>query len=252
MKSKFKQFKQQCLYGIHPVKEALIAKKRKMIRIFVNQDSRNPRLTEIVEMAVQRGVDITNVSSTDLSQRARNDDHQQIAAYVSPLPLIDFYDMITRKAFIVICDQIMDPHNMGAMIRTALAAGATGLITTQDRSTPLSPTVSKISSGAMEHLPIARETNLVRCIKELKNAGIWVSGLDSNAKLSLYDVRLNESIALVIGNEHKGLRRLIRENCDQILYIPQTGPLDSLNASVAAGVAMYEVFRQRNYFRCYS
>jgi 23S rRNA (guanosine2251-2'-O)-methyltransferase len=249
MKSKHTQFKQQCLYGIHPVKEALIAKKRKIIRIFVNQDSNNPRLTEIVEMAVQRGINVSFVSSTDLSQRARNEDHQQIAAYVSSLPLIDFHDMISLKAFIVICDQIMDPHNMGAMIRTALAAGATGLITTLDRSTPLSATVSKISSGAMEHLPIAMETNLVRCIKELKNAGIWVFGLDSNAKLSVYETRFHESIALVIGNEHKGLRRLIRENCDQIVHIPQIGPLDSLNASVAAGVAMYEVFRQRKYFR---
>jgi len=249
MKSKTKQFKQQCLYGIHPVKEALIAQKRNVSRIFVNQNSRNPRLTEIVAMASKRKIEVSFVSSTELVKIARHEEHQHVVAHVSLLPLIDYQDMISAHAFIIICDQIMDPHNMGAIMRTALASGATGLITPKDNSTPLSATVSKISSGAMEHLPIARVTNLVRCIKALKKSGIWVFGLDCNAQQSVYDAQLTESIALVVGGEQKGIRRLVCENCDQIVHIPQMGPLDSLNASVAAGVTMYEVFRQRKYSR---
>jgi len=249
MKSKVKPYKNQCLYGIHPIKEALIAKKRKISQVFVNQKSRNSRLSEVVAMVSEFGIKISHVSSTELSQIAQNPHPQQIVAYVSTLPLIDFQDMILSNAFIIICDHIMDPHNMGAIMRTALASGATGLITTKNNSAPLSATVSKISSGAMEHLPIARVSNLVRCIKTLKQSGIWVSGLDANAQLSIYDAQFNEKTALIIGSEHKGIRRLVAENCDQILQIPLNGQLDSLNASVAAGVAMYEVFRQRNYSR---
>jgi 23S rRNA (guanosine2251-2'-O)-methyltransferase len=247
MKLTARPYKKQCLYGIHPIKEALIANKRKITQIFVNQKSRNARLAEIVALASEVGIDISYVSSTDLFRIAQHKDHQQVVAHVSSLPLIDFQVMISSNAFIVICDQIMDPHNMGAIMRTALASGATGLITTQNNSTSLSATVSKISSGAMEHLPIARVTNLVRCIKALKNSGVWVFGLDSCATLSIYDAQFSGKIALVIGSEHKGIRRLIAENCDHVLQIPQVGQLESLNASVAAGVAMYEVFRQRNY-----
>jgi 23S rRNA (guanosine2251-2'-O)-methyltransferase len=246
MKSKFTH---KCLYGIHPVKEALIANKRNFSRIFINQSNRNPRLADIVEMARKRFIDISQVSSTKLSNLAQHDDHQQIVAHVSSLPLVDISQMTKSHAFIIICDQIMDPHNMGAIIRTALAAGVTGLITTKDNSTPLSATVSKISSGAMEHLPIARITNLVRCIDELKSEGLWVSGLDTSAQLSIHDAQFEEPTALVIGSEQKGIRRLVCKTCDQMIHIPQMGPLDSLNASVAAGIAMYEVFRQRQYAR---
>jgi 23S rRNA (guanosine2251-2'-O)-methyltransferase len=249
MKSKTTKIKQQSLYGFHPVKEALIAKKRKITQIFVNQKSRNARVAKIVEMAIQRGIKVSHVSSTKLSQIVQHEDHQQIVAYASSLPLIEYQEMIDTNAFIIICDQIMDPHNMGAIMRTAMASGATGLITTKDNSTPLSATVSKISSGAMEHLPVARVTNLVRCIQTLKQSAIWVYGLDSNAKMSIYDARFHARAALVIGSEHKGIRRLVCENCDQMVNIPQIGPLDSLNASVAAGIAMYEVFRQRRYTR---
>jgi 23S rRNA (guanosine2251-2'-O)-methyltransferase len=249
MKSKTKQVTQQYLYGIHPVKEALIAQKRDIKRVFINQRRRNPRLDEIVSMATQRNIKITYVSSSDVSDMAQHEEHQHVVAHVSALPLINFQDMITSNAFIIICDQIVDPHNMGAIIRTALAAGATGLITPKDHCTPLSATVSKISSGAMEHLKIARVTNLVRCIKTLKKEGIWVFGLDGHAKISVYDVQFDTSLALVVGGEHKGIRRLVYENCDHTVHIPQIGPLDSLNASVAAGVAMYEIFRQRKTFR---
>jgi len=248
MKSKTKHVKYQSLYGIHPVKEALIAQKRIVHQIFINENSRNARLDEIVSMASERNIKVTNVAPSDLSKIVKHEDHQHIVAHVSELPLIDYHDMVTSHAFIIICDQIMDPHNMGAIIRTALASGATGIITPKDHCTPLSATVSKISSGAMEHLNIARVTNLVRCIKALKTAGIWVFGLEGHAQISVYDISFIDRVALVIGGEHKGIRRLVRENCDQTVHIPQIGPLDSLNASVAAGIAMYEVFRQRQNF----
>jgi len=247
MKSKTKKTKQHYLYGIHPVKEALVAQKRKINQIFVNQHTRNPRLTEIEDIASQKKIHMSYVSSAELKQIAGCEEHQHVVAQVSTLPLIDLQDLVSSHAFIIICDQIMDPHNLGAIIRTALASGATGLIMPKDNSTPLSSTVSKVSAGAMEHLPIARVTNLVRSIKLLKDAGIWIFGLDSKAKSSVYHVQFDENVGLVVGGEHKGIRRLILENCDQVVHIPQSGPLDSLNASVAAGVAMYEVFRQRKY-----
>ncbi|ETR73447.1 MAG: 23S rRNA (guanosine2251-2'-O)-methyltransferase [Candidatus Magnetoglobus multicellularis str. Araruama] len=247
MKIKNKKPGRECLYGIHPINEAFAARKRKIAHIYLKEQSNNPRFSSIIASAKQHQIPITYVSSDYLKQQAGHNDHQQIIAHVSPLPLTPIHSMITEHAFIIICDQIMDPHNMGAIMRTALACGVSGLITTTDHAAPLSATVSKISSGAMEHLPIAQVPNLVRCMKNLKQNGIWVYGLDQEARVAVYDSHLTQGVALVIGGEHKGIRRLVKETCDQVLHIPQFGPLDSLNASVAAGVAMYEVFRQRRF-----
>jgi len=234
------------LYGIHPIHEMLIANKRIIHHIYIKKKVSNPQIEKIVKIAKHQNIDISFVSSEVIHQRLGHEDHQQIAARVSALPLVDMNQLLANpNPCLIICDHIIDPHNMGAIIRTALATGVNGIITTKDHASPLSPTVSKTSAGALEHMPIARVTNLVRCLKQIKQKGIWVFGLDAVAQQNIYDIHFDLSVALVIGGEHKGIRRLVQETCDQIIGIPQVGPLDSLNASVAAAVAMYEIFRQR-------
>jgi len=242
---KEKNIKNELLFGIHPVYEAIVAQKRTIYHIYLTQHIKNKRLQNIFSLAKEKNIRISYVSEQVLYQKSGNENHQHVVAQVSSLPLSDIQEMIDGCSFIVICDHIQDSHNMGALMRTALASGAKGLITTRDHSAPYSPLVSKISAGAMEHLPVARVTNLVRTIKQLKDKGFWVMGLDTNAKQSLYKVSFDGPIALVIGSEEKGIRRLVHETCDQILFIPQMGHLDSLNASVAGAVAMYEIFRQQ-------
>ena len=145
----------------------------------------------------------------------------------------------------ILLDGVTDPQNFGAMVRTALCAGAHGMVVTRDRAAPPSPAVAKASAGALEHLPLARVTNLVSALAQLKEAGLWITGLDRGGGQSVYETDLAGAAGIVIGSENKGLRPLVRKHCDTLAAIPQTGPLDSLNASVAAGIVIYEAVRQR-------
>jgi 23S rRNA (guanosine2251-2'-O)-methyltransferase len=147
--------------------------------------------------------------------------------------------------FLLLLDNIMDPHNLGALIRTALCVGIDGVIIPKDRSAQPSPTVSKASAGALEHISLSRVTNMVDTIKMLKKNGLWIAGMDKMSTESIFTCDLKGFNAIVIGGEGKGVRPLVKKHCDILLSIPQIGPLDSLNASVAGAVAMYEIFRQR-------
>jgi 23S rRNA (guanosine2251-2'-O)-methyltransferase len=151
-----------------------------------------------------------------------------------------------RKHFLLMLDNIQDPQNLGAIIRTALCVGIHGVIVPKDRSAPPTPAVSRASCGALEHIRLVRVTNLVQTIKHCKNSGLWVLGLQKDAAQLIYASDLSGSIALVLGGEQKGIRRLVKKHCDFLVSIPQQGAFNSLNASVAAAVAMYEAFRQRN------
>ena len=237
--------KTELLYGIHPVQEALVARKRTIKQIFISQNIKNKKINIIKKVASERNIKLSIIPPKVISKKIGHEYHQNVIAQVSLLPLIDYNQMIGPQSFIILCDHIVDPQNMGAIMRTALAAGVSGLITTRDNSTPFSASVSKASAGAMEHIPVSRVTNLVRIMKELKKNGIWVMGLDGKSKEKIYNTSFKDPIALVIGGEEKGMRRLVHETCDQVLSIPQLGPLYSLNASVAGAVAMYEVYRQR-------
>jgi len=147
--------------------------------------------------------------------------------------------------FLILLDSVLDPQNLGAILRSALCAGIDGVIMPKDRSAPITPAVSKASAGALEHIYLSRVTNLVQTIKQCKNSGIWVMGLDKDADQSIYDGDMTGSIAIVLGGEQKGIRPLVKKNCDFLVSIPQLGAVDSLNASVAAAVTMYEALRQR-------
>jgi len=178
------------------------------------------------------------------------DEHQGIAAKVSTYPLTGIEKVIrdphSDDLFLVMLDHVVDPHNFGAILRTAHCAGVSGVVISKDRSAPPSATVSKVSAGALEHVDIARVTNMVQTMKTLKRKGVWVVGLDPDARDSVFSFDFPTPIALVIGGEQKGIRPLVKKHCDILCAIPQAGRIDSLNASVAGAIVMYEVFRQRS------
>ncbi len=192
-----------------------------------------------------------SVKREQLAQIAVTAAHQGIAARVGPLPFADFSELLkpgesdSQELFLLLLDSVADPQNLGALIRTALCGGVSGIIIPKDRSASPSPAVSRASAGAMEHARICQVVNLVTAIKDLKKIGVWVIGLDHTGDRSLYDMDMTGPTALVVGGEDTGIRPLVRSHCDFVCHIPQTGPVNSLNASVAGGVAVYEGFRQR-------
>ena len=243
--------KSELLYGIHPVFETLVAGRRHVYEIYFDKGKKTDRLARIESMAEARGILIKRIGASDFKALTGNIGHQGAAAVVSPYPLVTVQDILKsvqaedRKHFVLILDNIQDPRNLGAIIRTALCVGIQGVIVPKDRSAPPTPAVSKASAGALEHIRLVRVANLVQTIKHCKTAGLWIMGLQPDAAQSIYAADLSGSIALVLGGEQKGIRRLVKKNCDFMVSIPQSGVFNSLNASVAAAVAMYEALRQR-------
>ena len=243
--------KTEILYGIHPVYEALTAGRRNIYEIYLQKDNKSGRPDRLASLATHRGTRVKTVGSGDLKALVGVAAHQGVAAKVDPFPLTAISDILAAaeakgaRPFLLMLDNILDPQNLGAIIRTALCVGIDGVIMPKDRSAPLTPAVSKASAGALEHIYLSRVTNLVQTIKQFKNKGVWVMGLDKDAEQSIYDGDMTGSVAIVLGGEQKGIRPLVKKNCDFLVSIPQPGALDSLNASVAAAVAMYEALRQR-------
>jgi 23S rRNA (guanosine2251-2'-O)-methyltransferase len=206
------------------------------------------RREEITSLAAQYGIAIDNRRAKQLTADLGHDRHQGVWAEVSAYPycrLEEIVDAGGDSPFVLVLDQIVDPHNLGAIVRTAQCAGMHGIVIPKDRSAPPSAAASKASAGALEHARIACVTNLSNSIGRLKEDGLWIAGADRQGRTDLFDADLTGPLALVIGGEEKGLRPLVRRHCDFILSIPQVGPIGSLNASVAAAVIMYEAFRQR-------
>jgi 23S rRNA (guanosine2251-2'-O)-methyltransferase len=244
--------KTELLYGIHPVLEALVAGRRRVHKVYLDKKRRSERLAKIRSIAETRGIDKINIESGNLKTLTDTIGHQGAAAVVSPYPLVTVQDILhtdqgqDAKYFVLMLDNIQDPQNLGAIIRTALCVGIHGVVVPKDRSASPTPAVSRASAGALEHIRLVRVTNLVQTIKHCKSRGLWVMGLQQNAAQSIYAADLSGSIAIVLGGERKGIRRLVAKNCDFMISIPQLGTLNSLNVSAAAAVAMYEAFRQRN------
>jgi len=238
------------LYGVHPVSEALSAYRRQFVEIWVAAKPCGIRRSELVESARKRGIPIRKVSAGKLRSQVGPVVHQGIVALVKPLPLVLLTHVLPQTTedsphgIWLLLDNITDTNNLGAIIRTALCAGVKAVIIPKDRSASPSPAVSKASSGALEHITLCRVTNLAETIKILKAHGIWVAGLDVDAKYSLFNHDLTGPMGLVIGGEEKGIRPIIKKQCDYLLSIPQVGAVSSLNASVAAAVVIFEAFRQ--------
>ncbi|WP_462331864.1 23S rRNA (guanosine(2251)-2'-O)-methyltransferase RlmB [Schwartzia sp. (in: firmicutes)] len=204
---------------------------------------------EIIALAKERGVPAETVSRRKIEDIAAGHRHQGVLAYASPVPYAELDDILEKvkdkeAPFLVLLDELEDPHNLGAILRTADAAGVDGVLIPKRRSCPLSATVAKTSAGAVEYVPVARIGNVVQTLKQLKEAGFWVAAADMDG--TAYDeTDLTGPLVLVIGGEGHGVARLTRENCDFILSLPMVGHINSLNASVAGAVLMYEVLRQR-------
>lgn len=242
----------ETLYGYHPVLEALRADKRAIKTVFYTKRQSDSRLETIFALAQAGGIPCRQLSADILKKQCGSDKHQGIGAAVSPLPLSDIDSLIddyinSRGAeILLILDGVQDPNNLGALARTAACFRIAGIIIPKDRAATVTPAVSKASAGAVEHMAIARETNLVRTIEKLKKHNIWIVGADAGARLPLFECDMQGPLALVVGAEDKGLRPLVRQQCDFLVSIPQSDIINSLNASVAGAILMYEAFRQRN------
>ncbi|MGF7186330.1 23S rRNA (guanosine2251-2'-O)-methyltransferase [Desulfitispora alkaliphila] len=237
----------EILIGKNAVLEALKAD-REINKVMFSSDA---RLNEINSRAKDKKIPVQKVSKSKLDQLSGNGKHQGVIAMVSPKEYIDF-DQLVDKSFresqepiLIILDELEDPHNFGAILRTAEAAGAQGVVIPKRRSVPLTQVVAKASAGALEYMPVARVSNLVNAIKELQQRGYWVVGTDASGSKTHTEVDLKGPIALVIGSEGKGMGRLVKETCDFVAKLPMRGSINSLNASVAAGVVIYEALRQR-------
>jgi 23S rRNA (guanosine2251-2'-O)-methyltransferase len=232
--------------GVHAVYEAL-ASGMPIERIHIAREAHSPKLKEILEMARERNVHVRKEDRAALDRLAGGAVHQGIVAISAALSYADFDVLFKREnPLIVVLDGVEDPHNLGAVMRTAEACGAAGVIVPERHSAPLSATVVKASAGAAAYIPVVRVKNLVNAIDEMKARGVWVVGVDMAGTQLWTGFDYKGSIALVLGGEHRGLRRLVREHCDALVRLPMSGKVASLNISVAAGILLYEVIRQRN------
>ena len=238
------------LYGIHPVTEVFRAGRRKIYRVFKTPKARSRRIMDLLMYAKQAGVPVKTGTLTELAALAQTDQHQGVCAEVGLYPVVslevfcDEVGAVPTARRLLLLDHIVDPQNLGALIRTACCAAVDGIIITKDRTAALTPTVSKASAGALEHIRLARVTNMTNTIKRLQKNGFWVFGLSGDGRQSIYTSDFSGPVALVIGSEAKGLRPLVKKSCDQLMRIPQADTIDSLNASVAGGIAIYEIYRQ--------
>jgi len=235
------------LTGFHAIEEALNAA-RSLDRIVIARGRHGERVEAIVRLAKSRGVPVRFEERQQLDRLAGTREHQGIAALAAAKPTAELEDLLaakTERGLLVVLDGIEDPHNLGAIVRTSLAAGAQGVVIPERRAAGLSDTVERASAGALAHLPVARVKNLVRAMEQMKEAGYWLVGLDERAKKNHTDVDLTGPAGIVLGREGEGLHELTRKRCDFLVSIPTVGPVRSLNVSVAAGVILFEVMRQR-------
>lgn len=241
------------LTGIHAVREALDAS-RTFDRILIARGRQDSRIEEIVQLARKQNVPVRFEDRRELDRLANSKDHQGVVALAAARPAATLEDILAAanknsdhggKGLIVLLDGVEDPHNLGAIIRTALAAGAHGVVIPERRSAGLTDTVARASAGALAHLPVAKVTNLARTMQELKEAGYWLIGLDERADKSYTEADYTSPVGIVLGGEGQGLHDLTRKRCDFVVSLPTTGPVKSLNVSVAAGVVLFEALRQR-------
>lgn len=241
----------EVLFGLHPVEEAIRSGARPLESVVVSRERRDERLERLIALCRSAGVSVTTESREQMTKMARTDQHQGVLAIVRERAFLSVEDLLKRPAgvegnrFFLACDGIEDPHNLGALLRTADAAGVDGVILPERRSAPVTGTVAKTSAGASEHVRIARVTNLVRALEVLKKNNVWVVGLDERGTPDYMDFDFKTDCVLVLGREGAGLHDLVKKTCDHLLRIPMAGMVSSLNVSVAGAVVMYEAVRQR-------
>lgn len=236
--------------GINAVASALEHDAVNVREVMVEARARNPRLAELSELALARGIAVRTVGAEVLERISGGVRHQGIAAHYASVRSFDEDDLGTLveaadNPLFLILDGVQDPHNLGACLRSAAAAGVTAVMIPKDKSAPVNATVRKTSAGAADRIPVVRVTNLARALDVLKQAGVWLVGMAGEAEQSLYASDLRGAIGIVMGGEGDGMRRLTRERCDFLVKIPMPGEVESLNVSVATGIALFEAVRQR-------
>jgi 23S rRNA (guanosine2251-2'-O)-methyltransferase len=237
------------IYGINSVSEALKARGRAFEWVGVAKERHDLRLQRVIEECRKQKVPVRFLQRAELDQLAGNNSHQGVVAVTSTKQYNDLDDVIEGKrgdySLIVVLDGVEDPHNLGAILRTADAAGADGAVIPERRAAGITGTVAKASAGASAHLPVAKVTNIARTLEELKSRNIWTVGLDERAPQRYDQIDYKMNCAIVLGGEGKGLHDLVKRKCDFLVSIPMLGMVSSLNVSVAGGVVLYEAVRQR-------
>jgi 23S rRNA (guanosine2251-2'-O)-methyltransferase len=243
------KFPMPILYGVLPVVEALRAGGRRIDRIVIAERARDSRLRDVLEAARRARVPVRREPRVALDRLTHNANHQGVVAITSATSYADPDDLLARinaNTIFILLDGVEDPHNLGAIIRTAECGGASAVIVPEHRAAHLTDVVSKTSAGAIEHLPVARVTNLASFIDELKKRNVWAVGVESSGEKAYTEFNYSGAVALVFGGEGRGLHRLVRERCDAVVHIPMRGKVPSLNVSVAVGVVLFEAVRQRS------
>jgi 23S rRNA (guanosine2251-2'-O)-methyltransferase len=236
------------LYGINATLEALKADPRRIERICIQRGQKNPRLQEIIDLGRTHHTPLAFEEKNWLDRKSEGERHQGVLCYVAEMPTLEaeeILDLASSPGLVLVLDGIEDPHNLGAILRSAEVAGADGVFLPHRRSAGLNPAAIKASAGASAHLKLARMANVTQLIELLKKRGYWVAGLEAESGQSIWQADFTVPTALVMGGEGSGLHRLVRESCDFLVSIPVRGKVSSHNVSVAAGIALYEVLRQR-------
>lgn len=243
--------KKVAIFGLHPARAILEQQPERLVEIFVTRERQDKPLQEIVSLAQRLGVRVQFVPKATLDKKTDGGNHQGILITATAVPPLNEHDLdrlceeAGARAFFLVLDGVTDPHNLGACLRTADAAGVTAVIVPKDKSASITPIVSKVACGAAETVPFVQVTNLARTLRQLQERQVWVIGTAGEATRTLYNVDMRGAVAVVMGAEGDGMRRLTRETCDELIRIPLLGTVSSLNVSVATGVCLYEVVRQR-------
>ena len=241
---------QEWLYGIHALEAILEREPERIIELYLLKGRDDERFNHLVNQARRFGISIQFCQRKVLDEKTKGEQHQGVVARARPGKVLDEKDLDTiiesqELPFLLILDGVTDPHNLGACLRSADAAGVHAVIVPKDKSAALTPTVRKVACGAAEVVPLIQVTNLSRTLRDIQQTGVWVVGTAGEAQQTIYQASLTGPLALVMGAEGKGMRRLTRENCDELMKLPMAGSVSSLNVSVATGISLYEIVRQR-------
>lgn len=240
---------EEIIYGLNPVVEAMRGT-RQVFELYLAGSSADKRMERLLKLAAERKVPVRQREKGDLTRLCGTEHHQGVALKVEPYHYVDFEDLVQKAVaeeapLILVLDSVQDPHNLGALIRSAACAGAHGVVIPKDRAAGVTAAVDKASAGATETIAVAQVTNISQALQALKEVGFWIYGADGSAKGTIYQQDLSGAVALVIGGEGGGIRPLVRKGCDEVVSIPMQGGVNSLNASVAGGIMLFEVVRQR-------
>lgn len=242
---------QEWLYGIHAMTAVLEREPERVLEVFVLKGRDDDKLTHLINQSRRFGIAVQFCQRKVLDDKVEGAQHQGIVARAKPAKPLDekdLFDIVQRESlpFLLVLDGVTDPHNLGACLRTADASGVHALIVPKDKSANLTPTARKVACGAAETVPLIQVTNLARTLRQLQEVGVWVIGTAGEAEQLIYDCKMTGPMALVMGAEGKGMRRLTREVCDELIKLPMAGSVSSLNVSVATGICLFEIVRQRS------